>query len=74
MTAAVVVDFEDYRKARAKRIALDRAAFIRELAEELHYAAADDPEQYDGVVYVYEQMGWANPSDLRLAVEALRDQ
>jgi Fe-S oxidoreductase len=72
MTAAVV-SFDLFRFKRAERIARERAEFLSRLAAELHYASHEDPEQYDGVAYLYAQMGWATDTDLRLAVEALRE-
>lgn len=67
--SAVVISFHD---AKARAVALRKAAVVRDLAAELSHWQAGAGRLY--MAGYYEAMGWASASDIQLALEALGDR
>lgn len=68
MSAAVIIDF---RAAKARHIAVAKAARVREIAEELQHFQAGEPRAY--MAGYYEAMGWATADEVQLALESLEE-
>lgn len=61
----------DFRHAKARRIALARAEYLRELAEEL--GKATGPEGRAFLAAYYLDQGWATSADIKMALALLEE-
>jgi hypothetical protein len=61
-----------FHHAKARHIAIAKAARVREIAEELQHFQAGEPRAY--MAGYYEAMGWATDDEVQLALEALREE
>lgn len=66
--SAIVIDF---RAAKARHIAIAKAARVREIAEELEAFMAGEARCY--MAGYYEAMGWASADEVQLALESLAE-
>ena len=67
MSAQVI----SFRAAKARHIAIAKAARVREIAEELEAFLAGEARCY--MAGYYEAMGWATADEVQLALESLAE-
>ena len=66
MSAQIV----DFRAAKARHIAIAKAARVREIAEDLLWWEQSERKR---VAAYYREMGWASADEIHLALESLEE-